>query len=776
MVQPLDRRRLTTFSLFAVAFAFVTFVSNDVPLLRHDWFPIVPGFSFAIANVTGWDPTGFGSPISFPASFVAVFARSAVAAAFGAFVAHVAWFLTVGLLVSFGAARLASVLGAPLVARPAAALFAAFNPWTYVQLVAGHSFLLISYAATFWLIAEVCSRERDLRRLVPLALAIAPQIQFLLVDAVLYVALAIEMRSWLATAAILGMLLPVVVGVSLGHHALLQIPSTFTWEAGQSIFPLEGVVLRGYFTHYDSALPALLAWAMWLIVAIAIGGVAIILGRRRREAWLVAYAAVPLVWSFGTRGPASEIFTFALRHVRELALFRELFDLLGFVAIGYVAFCAVLAARVRIVGVIWVLAGMALPISWTFAPPSGFWVGARGVPVVAVPHATNARFAMSPAFGPFVEGGRGSGGDPDLYARPGNITPLNEALALYPAVSALGRYERDGDVSALAALSVRSVISRPWLHTDPSVAGQVALPLPHGFGSVIRPSRDIPNALPELGLAPLPQLATLATDLAASNILFADARAAFGDDVPRAWAREPPALPVEADTTFVRASKAWVNVSLTFAEAPELAQSYGGAITTDPIARLRVVPGYALVFVRGLLIDQTGRRLVESSGGYRWIAIPARTRTVRCLGTCVVAVERSGPTNAPLDSPARPLRDVPFVAFAPWFVTAAVPPGRERLLRYNVAYDPHWVAFVNSRPLTHVVIDGAINGWLLAPRANSTTAVLVETSALAITCAEAIGIVVALVAIVIALRSGRVGAKRGRRYDDGERAQSNVSV
>ena len=290
--------RAATLGLLVVAAAALAFVAGGVPLLRHDWFPIVPSLRFAIANVTGWDPTGLGSVEGYPASFLLIFARSAVASLAGSYAAHVLFFATYALLLVFGAARLVRVLDASPVASVAAALFATFNPWTYTELVAGHGFMLLSYAATFWLVSECCARRPNPLRLMLLAIAVAPQIQYLLVDTLLYGWLSLRMRSWFALCAAGTMLLPVFVGILATRNVLLGTPVTLEWERGQSIAPLRAVVLRGYFTGYDSILAAFYEWSLWIVVAIACVGVVAILVSRRRRAWLIAFTALPLIWSF----------------------------------------------------------------------------------------------------------------------------------------------------------------------------------------------------------------------------------------------------------------------------------------------------------------------------------------------------------------------------------------------------------------------------------------------------------------------------------------------
>ena len=732
----------------AVAAAFVAFVASDVPVLRHDWFPIVPSLSFAVDNVTGWDPTGMGTVIAYPASFILIFARSAFATILGSYPTHLAYYASCALLMAYGAARLARVLGASALVQPAAALFAVFNPWTYTELVAGHSWMLLSYGATYWVIAECCGRDRSERRLIPLVLVIAPQVQFLVVDFVFYVWLSLRVRSWRALLAIGAMLLPVFVGVEISRTVLRGIPLTLEWERSQSVEPLRALLLRGYSTQYDAVLAPFFEWACWLVVALAVTGVVLIALERKRELWLIAFAAVPLIWSFGLKGPFDAFFSWTILHVSEAALFRELYDLLGFVAIGYVAFCAVAAARWRPLGATWLVAGVAMLLAWTLAPPGRYWVGARALPAVTVPRTANTRFALMPALFPASFHGRGSGTDPDLYAHPGNITPVNEAYALYPVSAALGSYLRDGRVDRLAALSVESIVARPWLETDPSIRYQFALPAPAWLFKTVTQPRAIAAALPQLSLSAMPEVGTLDSNLGAGNVLLGDAATATGPLVPQAGTLSPrrKASPPTAFSSPPRMG-GWTRAWRSSKNRNSL-NRYGGALTTSRTAVLPLASGKAaLVFVRGSLLTPAGATLASTTNGYRWIVLPPSVSGVRCAGLCVVAAQAVRMPAYPLDPPAHPSRAIGYRTLTPWFVVANVPAGEAELLRYNVTFDDNWVALYANAPLSHLRVDGVVNGWLLPARQQAATIVLVEGGAVCVAFAELVAVLLFLFAV-----------------------------
>ncbi len=723
--------------LFAVAAASLAFVASGVPLLRHDWFPIIPSIRFAIDDVTGWNPNGLGYPIGYPASFLFVFARSAVGALAGAYAAHLLYFAGFALLLVFGAARLAAVLGGSPIARIAAALFAAFNPWTYTELVAGHGFELVSYAATFWLLAECFEARPSRLRLVLLALVVAPQIQFLIIDTVAYVWLSVRMRSPVVFGAIAAMLLPVAVGILISRKSLLGIPITLAWERGQSVDPLRGVFLRGYFTGYDAILANFFEWAQWAIVGLACLGVLSIFLWQRRRFWLVMLCTIALLWAGGLESPLRDVFAFAIEHVPEAGLFRELYGLLGFVAIGYVAFCAIASARIRFLDGVWLAAGLAMLVAWSLAPPGRYWVLSRELPETAFAAAPNSRVLLAPPLGPMRFEDRGSGGDPDTYARPGNRVPINEGFPLYPVSPAIGAFLRDGETTRLAALGVSAIAARPWLRTDPSIRYQFALPPPSWLERSIPRSIAVEGVAPELSVGDFPAVGTLDSNFGAGNVLFGDARHVRGNSIPPSWQTFGPVNAVSPGNLFVDASTGWVDARLAFVEAPELAQPYGGALTTNPIATLAVSSSeYALVFVRGHLLSTHGEVVAATMPGYQWVFVPPDARALTCAGLCVVAAETVRLPSAPLDPPAHASEGIDFRSPIPWLVFADLPAGSAPLLRYDVTYDDGWTAIYAGSVLPHLRIDGAVNGWLVPERTRPTAIVLIERGAAITTLAE----------------------------------------
>jgi hypothetical protein len=768
-VSPIRIPRVATVAGFACAAGLAATCASGAPILRHDWSPPYLSVAAALGSISGWEPSGLGTPIGAPSSYIAFPLQTLLQALMGPWVAAVVVLFAVGLVLALSAQSLARAFSASTAAQIAAAVFIVFNPWVYTKLVAGHVYILLSYGGTILLLREILAPSRSQLRLMLCGLLIGPQTQFFVVSffPAIYVAAARRQRLALTTWLLLA--LPLVVGVGLNRSSLLGTPLTISWETTQSIQPDQALVLSGYFTSYAASFAGPATYGMWTIAGLAaLGCVAIVVADRKRLLLPLATAATLLV-SFGTHAPWADLVRLAFVRIPEIGLFRELYDLLGLTAVGYLALCACAVQRVRGANWLWLAASACLLTGWIARPPQTFWVPAQDVPRAPLASPANSRFALLPAFQPLSFEGRGSGIDPDAYVRPDGVTPLNQMFPLYPVATALRSYQRDGNAGPLAALSVSCIVARPWLRDDYHARkGQVALRRELGLPERATPATTCIDYLPELTLSAAPAVGTLDTNFGAGNVFFGDARAARGSDVPSSWKDFGITQSVLAPNTFVDARDGWVDARLGFVVDPELSQAFGGALTIDPDALLPVRPGLdALVYVRGRLTDARGRSLSGATRGYRWIALPSDTTAVRCAGLCVVALQGT-PPKLPLNPPVRPARGVDFHSSAPWFAVATLPAGAASFLRYNVAYNDLWVALVDGRALSHVRVDGIVNGWFLPARDGEGRLYLIECGAFATACAEAISFVGLLLTFVVGLRR-----ERGRvplvRYRDAAR-------
>jgi hypothetical protein len=78
----------------------------------------------------------------------------------------------------------------------------------------------------------------------------------------------------------------------------------------------------------------------------------------------------------------------------------------------------------------------------------------------------------------------------------------------------------------------------------------------------------------------------------------------------------------------------------------------------------------------------------------------------------------------------------------PWVVVADVPAGAGGALRYNTAYARGWSAYLGGSQLTHVRLDGTVNGWLIPARVDRAHLVVIEAASAAEVSCELIVITV----------------------------------
>jgi hypothetical protein len=750
-------RTAVTIAGVACAAGLALCCAGGAPILRHDWSSPYLSFQDALGSISGWEPSGLGAPVGTPSSFILFPAVTALSALTGPGVAVLLFVLAIGLVCALGAQSCARAITSSWSAQIAAALFAVFNPWVYTKLVAGHAFMLLSYGGAILLLREFLKPARSQVRLMLCGLLIAPQTQFfaLAFFPALYVAAAGRQRLALYTWLLLA--LPVFVGVTLNRSSLVATPLTVSWENSQSIQPPQALILSGYSTEYAASFAGLATDGLWTIFGLAVVGCIVVFAVERRWSWLPLATAGAVMASFGTHAPWADLVRLAFTRLPETGLFRELYDLLGLAAAGYLALCACAARSVRFVSWIWLAAAAALLAGWIARPPQTFWVTAREVPRVQVPSPPNSRFALIPAFQPMSFAGRGSGIDPDSYPRADGVTPLNQTFPFYPASAALRDYLRHGDTRKLAALSVSCIVVRPWLTSDFHVLrSQLALPVRSEPPRAAAPASACIDYLPELTLSGFPRIGTLDTNIGAGDVFFGDAGRARGPGVPADWQSFGTTQPVRAPNRFVDARDGWVDARLAFLIAPELSQPYGGALTVNPSALLDVRPGLeALVFVRGALRDARGRLVSGSTAGYAWVPLAPDTTQLRCAGLCVVALQGT-PPNLPLNPPAQPAGGVAFRSYTPWFASATLPAGPATFLRYNVAYNDLWLAVLDRTALAHVRVDGIVNGWFLPAREGPQRVYLVEAGALVTACAEIVSAAgIALSFLVLARRARR---------------------
>ena len=346
-------------------------------------------------------------------------------------------------------------------------------------------------------------------------------------------------------------------------------------------------------------------------------------------------------------------------------------------------------ARFRALSYVALAAGIALPVTWLFRPPSDLWIGSNSYPHPAVEAPPFTRVAFLPAFQPLgLRAGGGDGADPDAHVYPGRVTTLNEYFPTYPVDMALARYEQSGDAQALRALSVAQIVPRPWLISlTQGRVGMAASSLqPRMPPAAASPVRYLAGATPLMSVCENPRIVRFSDRLGACDVF-------FGDAVQRAAV-----VPLIAASDSIDPQTAWIDARLAFAESPALAQAIGGVLTLSSLPH-RVEPNsWLLAYVRGALLSASDTRVLQKSrGAFAWLRIPGGVSLVRCAGLCELVAQAPRLPSAPLrPSPVR-VRAADFHRLAPWlylvdaeFNTA----DRGNLLRFNERYDPSMDRFV----------------------------------------------------------------------------------
>ena len=714
------------------AIVFSTLVSlKGVPALRHDWSWDADATSFFSnfwSSFGGWQSFGIGLARPYPDDYLLALTNVVPISLFGSAIVYPLEMAAIGFACSFGASRLTERIGPPGGFAVAAATFALFNPWVYNKVVAGHIFMVLAYGATMLVISEMLHPEPSARRLTIFLLLTLQQLQFFFPLLAAVAVWSLRRRGpYLPLVVAFVAALPVFVGIVADRRYLVTIPYTATWQTNASIAPRDALILSGYFAKYADALPGFVHVAGWVVVAIAAAGAAVAVARYPRQSVPALFAFVCIwIFSSGNKGILGTGYTWLVLHVPESGLYRELYDLVGFLAIGLIAACAY-ASRAPALRVLWTLCGLALVPAWCIAPPSNFWVSFNAVPRANVIAPANSRFALFPALQPLGlgrSGSDGSGLDPDAVVRSNNVDPLNTPQLSFPESPALMAYERSGDERWFSGLSVSEFIVRPYLHTRYDILGaQLAIPVT-AKARLLPGSHTLANYEPELALHDVPELDMLPGRPWETTIFFGDVHGVTGNDVPDSWSSVAPVSVVHSTSGAVSATDGWVDVRSAFASQPFLAQGIGGVITTNPRALLSIDPlKWTLVLVRGLLLNERGSTVSRMEAGYQWI--PAGSATLRCAGMCVVAAQTVQPfgTQRPIE---RAPTAVTFAQWSSWLAFATLPPGQRALLRYNVRYDEHWLALLAGRRLTHVPIDSTFNGWLVPARAGSQPLILIE--------------------------------------------------
>jgi hypothetical protein len=721
--------------LLGIVALFVAFgVESGMPSMRHDWALPATTQAFraqAADALSTWHADGIGWPNVYPTSWIFFLAQWLFSWIIEPrLIIGILLFIVAGFAVA-ACRRLTAKHGGVLPA--ALAVFALFNPWCYTQLVAGHLGMMLAYAATLLLIAELRVGRTRSPVIVLCIIAISAQIQYLVGTVGLGVLVGLLTGDFCIALLASTFCIPAAIGIVAERGYLDAIPYLLTWQKSQSLAPTDAPLLLGYFASYTK--PVRHAFALGVEAFAVIAFLGAVHDRNRRSTWFIALGSMSaLIYSLGIYGPWPQAYAWIVVNVHPSGLFRELYDLLGYVAVGYLVFAALAALVSPALRWLSVAGAFCLIGAWIMHPPSTYWVDGERLPAAPVSLRTDARFALIPAFQPLRYLNEGSGTDPDLYPHPVNRAPLNQYFPTYPAETALAKFINDHQTQDLSALGVGTIISRPFFSSDvPALAEQLvltpAVPLA-GRAEV----REIPAA-PLLSLLPAPQIASLDTTLGFGNVFMLDAmQAGIGPDLVHNFRI------LHDRESSIHPESAWVDVRLTFIADPEYGQALGGVFTRSTVPYEVRIDGdeRLLTFVRGRLMDETGRTLATTTPGYVWIMVPNSTSSVHCDGACVIVALASFDRELPLNGPAHIASPVPIRTIFPWLATAEVtqPSVCRPLLRYNVRYDPAWTVWSSGTTLTHVRVDATVNGWMLPCEIGSRTLIIIQVVSALQQCAE----------------------------------------
>ena len=750
----------------AICFAVIVALPG-VPALRHDWAWPASRSDLAdlfARSLSGWDPRGIGGANLYLNDYAIGALIGALVFVLGSHAALFAFLAGIGLLCAFGGAAVARRFGADAWGQGGAALVAVFNPWVYTEIVAGHTYMVLAYGALACLIAEcLAPRPRPLMAAL-LALCTVQQLQFFIAAAAIAVAVAVVRRMVLPLAALLVAGAPLAWMVATEDGSFARVPYTLAWESSQSVPLWNAPLLTGYYAGYTQGLDSVDRWIMCAVALLAAAGL-LSIARSRRGGVFLAGTIVMVAMAAGLRGPLAPVVRWALEAIPPAHAFRELFDLLGFAAIGYCA--GIGAAGRRAAAFVALGAGACLAISWLVWSPWRWWVPLDRIAVTHVDAAPGTRFALLPAFQPMsLVAGGGSGIDPDATLRADAVAPINTLEPSYPADAALALFERRADATMLEALGVSSVIARPYFTSDAVALGaQRALP---ATGGASQATTMTLQAAPMLALLPPPSTCSVCRNVGAGAVFFGDVAGMQGAMMPQAWSRYPQTVEIRPPRETFDASAAWVDARLAFAADPSLAQAFGGAVTSQSATPLPVRPGMdALVDVRGRLTSDDGALVSRTTDGYAWVPLGPHVDALRCYGVCAVALEASGAQRFPRETgAAAPATAVTVVFLSPWLARASLPAGPAATLRLNAAFDRGWILLSGGIPsASHVRLDGALNAWLLPARSSTTPIALLQWPSAVAAIFEAIGLAWILALIV------RWSAALARGHDEaaGER-------
>lgn len=715
---------------FVVAAIFLEFaLHKGVPVLRHDWG--LPHNSegwraFAKAMTSGWDQNGIGQPRPYPTLYILGPLLAAIGLGFGSYWAIASFLGAIAFFMIAGTRKLANAFDAPHWVGISLAISALFNPWMFEELVAGHLTMMLSLSVCLFFAASLISG-----RVSPLGLFIcgyiaAFQIQYgLLAAFILFLIRPKYAVFFLTLLGSLTSLLPSIIGIALSRSFLSHIPYFLYWQLNNSVPLNKGLFLDGYspnYAHSPNILFDLASTSLLFSALISFRVCHDSVRRRELVLRLIAAALLLLIFCSGLRGPASQVYIQLLKF-RPILVFRELFDLIGIVALVYLILAAIGAGRSPIARAATGIAAVCFLSAWIVFPPFVYWVPADAVPKAnIVSKADNLRFVMMPWLQPLRFYKMGSGADPDIYARANNYTPLNQYQYSYPVGEAIASYIRTGNVNALEALSVAQIYTRSYFSSNLTaiVGGNPA-------------DESLPMTSAATRLSPRPELELTSIPPSSDRILPYEHPYLLGNGKPFVFLEN--ASPVETSPASSSAVRSWISLDEASPGFPNIGSPFGGAFTLSHLAKLSVPhhqPLAVLARIRGELRGD-GHLLSRSTLGWRWVPLE-NARSLTCDGSCAVTLWQTRPFPAIPQTKRSPISRfaIPFRELLPYVITARIrlasPLAHRSLIVYRSRYDVNWRLFGLSSP-EHVDYSMIFNAFELPRGFDGGSFVIIDIAA-----------------------------------------------
>ena len=333
--------------------------SRGVPALQQDWlWPATRSqcLPFSLFGASPWLWNGTGTPAAYPQPWLPYLISGAPCSSFGPHTALLLFLAVVVLTGSTCVVLLLNALGTRALGAQVLGLALFWgNPVILNELQAGHLFFLWSYAF-LPLVCIVTMRRSHFWSAIACGTAVflasAQQQFFFFAIAALAIVVASAPRRGDALFVLVS-ILSACAEVSTQAFALV-VPAALNgfyplhpqvhWEASQSASLADALRGLGYIGGYDQKL--LGAPSRLMLFAIPIAAVPAALWGSRFNRIVAFGAVVCILFIWGENGPGAATLNWMFIHIRAFALFRELYNFSGPLALALVLLVTSSAQRV----------------------------------------------------------------------------------------------------------------------------------------------------------------------------------------------------------------------------------------------------------------------------------------------------------------------------------------------------------------------------------------------------------------------------------------------